>query len=245
MPGTTRLTDARPPAVVTESGERNVMVNATFVRLMITVTIAIVVAMTALIFYRSQTVVEPTAAIVIVGDKYEQGTQIDVREYDSVTRTDGREVAKTTLTGENQNVTPILVEPGDYHLIATAPDGHLLIDQVLTTVHMRTTTLSLPTSVVVIGNSSFADAQIAVSDADDGGNRLVMTLTAENNYRAAAYRHPGRGQITVTHNGKVLVDREFTVKPLESAADRRQSPIIIPLAPREVAEEADVTSSPP
>src|SRR6266853_2002982 len=99
-----------PAADAAEIGERHVMINAMFVRVMITVTIAIVLVMTALIFYRSQSVVETTAAIIVTGDKFEQGSKIVVREYDSLTSADGREVARAELTGENQNVLPILVE---------------------------------------------------------------------------------------------------------------------------------------
>lgn len=230
----------RAAAEGAEAGERHVMINALFVRVMITVTIAIVLAMTALIFYRSQSVVEPTAAIIITGDKFEQGSKIVVREYDSLTSADGREVAKTTLTGENQNVTPILVEPGEYHVIVTAVDGQTLADQRLRTFFMRSTPIDLPTSVIVVGNNSFADAQIAVSGVDDS-DRVVVRLSAENDYRATVYRLTGKGQITVTQNGKVLKDQEFHVEG--SSDPSRRKPIVFYLAPRFSADEADITPS--
>lgn len=227
--------------LATDDGERHVMINATFVRVMITVTIAIVLAMTALIFYRSQSVVEPTAAIIITGDKYEQGSKIIVNEYDSMTSADGREVAKATLTSENENVIPVLVEPGDYHVIVTAPDGQTLADSRVKTFFMRSTPIDLPISVVVTGNSSLSDAQIAVSGLDGNENRVVTHLSAENDYRAIVYRYPGRSQITVTQGGKVLKDQEFDV--VRAVGAGRQKPILFQLAPRFTTEEADNTPS--
>ncbi len=215
------------------------MINATFVRVMIAVTIAIVLAMTSLIFYRSQTVVEPTAAIIVTGDKYERGSKIVVREFNSLTSADGREVANTTLTGENENVSPILVEPGEYHVTVTSPDDQTLADEHLRTYFMRSTPVSLPTSLIVLGNDSFTDAQIAVSGLEDSSDRVVTHLSAENDYRALVYRKPGKGQITVTQNGKVLIDRQFEVSP----GRPRQKPIIFQLAPRYSTEEADVSPS--
>ncbi len=228
-------------AVAMEDGDRHVMINATFVRIMITVTIAIVLAMTALIFYRSQSVVEPTAAIIISGDKYEQGSKIVVKEYDSMTSADGREVATATLTGENENVMPVLVEPGEFHVVVTSPDGQTLADTRVRTFFMRSTPISLPTSVVVIGNSSLSDAQIAVSSLDGRQDRVVTHLSAENDYRAVVYRYPGRTQITVTQGGKVLKDQQFEVD--RPAGPGRPKPILFQLAPRYTSEEADNTPS--
>ena len=214
------------------------MVNATFVYVMICVTIAVILGMTALIFYRSQTVVEPTAAIVISGDKYEVGTTISVLERDSVSGIEGREVAKTTLTDENQNVIPILVEPGEYRVIVAEPGGQVLVNENVGVGKWRMVPINLPTSVVVIGSSSLADAQVAISGEER--ERHVVTLSAENNYRAVFYRLPGIDQLTVTHNGKVLLDQEVTIKS-DKADNGHAKPVVYPLVPRYPTEEATIT----
>ena len=210
---------------MTYNAERNVMVNSTFVRVMICVTIAIVLAMTALIFYRSQTVVEPSAAIIVNGDKYEAGSSIVVREHEPAGGADGRDVARTTLTSDNQYVTPILVEPGEYHVTVTAPDGQVLADEILGVGNMRVMSVELPVSVVIIGNSALLDAQVVVSG--ENRKRELITLSAENNYRAVVFRPPGTDQVAVSHNGKVVWDQEINIvgarsRPAAAEANRLQ-----------------------
>jgi len=218
------------------TGERNVMVNATFVHVMICVTIAVVLAMTALIFYRSQTVTEPTAAIVISGDRYEVGATIAIQERDSVMGVDGHDVVKATFTDDNQFVTPILVEPGEYRVLVTAADGEVLVDEGVAVGKWRMALVDLPASVVVIGSSSLPDVEVVISG--EGRKREVVTLSAENNYRKTFHRPPGNDQLIVTRNGKVLLDQEVTIGA-KSPSGPHIKPIVYPLIPRYPTDHAE------
>jgi hypothetical protein len=163
---------------------------------MIGVMIVLALGMVCLVFYRSESFVEPTAAAVVVGDESLDGTQI-------VVMANGRKVVSAILNTQNHYATPLLLEPGVYQLQATH-NGETLLSRTIGVANLTYITVDLPTSITVEGNDSLDGAKVELTDAPRQNTTTV--LSRQNDFAASMYRLPGRYHLTVTYNGRVLRD---------------------------------------
>ena len=91
-----------PPAQSgTKSGQIPGHTSALFVRVMICLTAILTLGMVSLVFYRSQSIIEPTAAVLVIGDASLDGARVAVLSNHN-------EVVASTLSDQNNYTTPIL-----------------------------------------------------------------------------------------------------------------------------------------
>jgi hypothetical protein len=176
-------------------------ISGAFVRIMIGVMIVLALGMVCLVFYRSESFVEPTAAAVVVGDQSLDGTEIAVMA-------NGRQVVGATLNAQNRYATPLLLQPGVYQLQATH-NGEELLSRTVGVANLTYVTVDLPTSVTVEGDVSLDGAKVELTDAQWRNSTAV--LSRQNDFAAILYRLPGRYHLTVTYNGRVLRDEQIVV----------------------------------
>lgn len=172
-----------------------------FVRTMIGLTVILALGMVSLIFYRSQSIIEPTAAAMVVGDSSLDGTRI-------VVTSNGAAVATASLNPENNFMTPLLLLPGAYQIQATC-NGETLLSDMFAVSHMSYVTYDLPTSVLIEGDSTLSGAQVTLSKRS--GEPSEETLAAENGYAAQMFRFAGRYHLTVKYNSHTLRDEEISL----------------------------------
>jgi len=172
-----------------------------FVHMMIGLTAVLTLGMVSLIFFRSQSIIEPTCAVVVIGDSSLDGATASVRSYN-------REIAATTLSEENQYTSPILLQPGVYELKVTIHGQVLLMDK-FGVEGLRYATFSLPTAVVVEGDASMAGAVVELSGPERTSSFTV--LGTDNSYTALSYHYPGEYHLTVTRGGRTIRDEPLIV----------------------------------
>jgi hypothetical protein len=166
-----------------------------FVKSMICLTAVLTLGMVSLVFFRSQSITEPTCAAVVTGDPSLDGATVAVFSYD-------RQIASATLSRENGYATPVLLQPGVYELQVTIREQLLLADK-FAVQSLRYASFSLPTAVVVEGDSSMAGAVVEMSGPE---RPSPITLGPENSYTALSYHFPGKYHLTVTRNGRIIRD---------------------------------------
>ena len=171
---------------------------------MICLTAILTLGMVSLIFYRSQTITEPTCAVVVTGDPSLDGAIVSVFSYD-------REIATAVLSKDNQFSTPVLLQPGVYKLQVMIHD-HMLLTDKFGVQSLRYASFSLPTAVVVEGDPTLTGAVVEITGPDHSTSTV---LSADNSYAALSYHLPGKYHLTVTHDGRMIRD-----EPLEVAAHK-------------------------
>jgi hypothetical protein len=171
-----------------------------FVRAMICLIAILTLGMVSLIFYRSQSVVEPTCAAVVIGDPSLDGATVSVFSYN-------RQIATAALSKDNQFSTPILLQPGVYKLKVMIHDQILLADK-FGVQSLRYASFSLPTAVVVEGDASMAGAIVEITGPQHSASTV---LSADNSYTALSYHLPGKYHLIVTHGGRTIRDETLEV----------------------------------
>ncbi|HEX4795904.1 MAG TPA: hypothetical protein VH370_19100 [Humisphaera sp.] len=171
-----------------------------FVHLMTGVIVLVVLVMSLAIFKSWLTVREPTSAIVVQGDKTVDGTQIVVNNRD--------QSWTATLSAENNYVTPVLLQPGEYHLKVTWRN-HVLIEQPFSVEHLQMVRFELPSVVQVTGPLS---GEVEVKIEGEHGAAAAVALNAANHYHAAAYLTPGSYHAVATDRGRFVGSEEFVVE---------------------------------
>lgn len=95
-------------------------------RVVISASIILTVAALATVFYRSFAVIEPTSAVVVVGDPSLDGAEISVTP-DAFSSDYPESFA--TLSPDNNYQTPILLRPGTYWITITHKEHLILRDK--------------------------------------------------------------------------------------------------------------------
>jgi hypothetical protein len=176
-------------------------ISGAFVRTMICLMVLLTLGMVCLVFYRSQSFVEPTAAAIVVGDRSLDGTEVSVM-------LNGREVVGATLTADNKYATPLMLQPGVYELDAVC-NGERLLSQQFGVASRTFVTVDLPTTVALQGDASLDGAAVQLSGPRGGPSTVV--LNPENSFAAILYRTPGRYHLNVTHNGRIIRNEQIDV----------------------------------
>jgi hypothetical protein len=92
-------------------------------RIAIAGSILLALAALTLIFYRSFAVVEPTSAVIVIGDPDFDGAEVVV---EPAAFSPEIPAARATLSAENNYQTPVLLRPGVYRITITSGDRELL-----------------------------------------------------------------------------------------------------------------------
>jgi hypothetical protein len=172
-----------------------------FVLSMIGLSATLVLGMVSLVFYRSQSIVEPTAAVIVNGDPSLDGAEIRVTDGDKL-------VAKVALNAANQFQTPVLLQPGWYQLRVSLGDKTLLSKQ-FSAEKMHYVTFDLPTALVVQGDATMAGAVVQIFSDQEPTSSSVLDL--DDGYSAISYHIPGKVHIVVAHDGRVIRDQILTL----------------------------------
>jgi len=184
------------------------------------VIIALVIAMVAVIYWRGAFVHTPTTAIVIDGDVSLDGAIVSVSGMGQ----SGRAVDLTTpLNRDNGYRTPVLLDPGVYHVIVHR-GGTIVLDREVRLEEMVGQTLDLPPAVAFTGASSLGDLHVRITPAAADGPPLELMLDAGHHYRAVAYLPVGNYRLVAqsANSERVTASMPFAVNHL--------SPIRIDLA---------------
>jgi hypothetical protein len=121
LAGTTMVTqDPNESFVPPTPGRRNAA------RAVILLSILVTLVALATIFYRSFAVIEPTSAVIVIGDPSLDGAEIVVRASDF---SSGSLESTATLSADNNFQTPVLLRPGVYLITITYQDRVLLKEQ--------------------------------------------------------------------------------------------------------------------
>src|SRR5579862_2325917 len=146
-----------------------------------TIALAIVVpAMIVQIAYRWATIHEPTTAVLFSGDGSLDGTTITV-----ISANDPNLKRTATLDQADGWQAPILLDPGLYHVQAIHR-GHKILDTDCEPQRLLGVRFELPSMVIIVGDSSLADARIEIQRRSDGANAYrpgPIKLTAAEHYR--------------------------------------------------------------
>jgi hypothetical protein len=176
-------------------------ISPVFVFSMICLTAILTLGMVSLVFYRSQSIIEPTAAAVLVGDPSLDGAEINVLDGEKL-------IAKVDLNADNQFTTPILLQPGLYRMQVSIR-GKMLLDDRFNAQALRYATFALPTALVVEGDSSLGGAVVQVTSNREEATSTV--LDADNGYTAISYHMPGTFNIVVAHEGRIIRTESVTL----------------------------------
>jgi len=185
-----------------------------FVHLMTCVIVIVVLVMSLAIFKRWLTVREPTSAIVVQGDKTVDGTQIVVSNHD--------QSWKATLSAENNYLTPVLLEPGEYHVKVTWRN-HVLIEQPFSVEHLQMVRYELPSVVQVTGPQS---GEVDVKIDGEHGHAAAVALNGANHYHATTYLTPGSYHAVATDRGRFVGSEEFVVERTKPTTLRLGQPAL-------------------
>ncbi len=168
---------------------------------MICLTAVLVLGMMSLVFFRSQSIIEPDAAVLVAGDPSFDGARV-------VVLSSHREVAAATLSEQNNFIAHILLQPGLYELEVDLHGRVLLADQF----HVQSfqyATFALPTAIIVEGDASMAGAHVQITG--NGERSTAADLADDNNYTAIGYHLPGTYELTVTRYGRIINDQMLTL----------------------------------
>jgi hypothetical protein len=172
---------------------------------MIVLTVILALGMVSLVFYRSQSVVEPTAAALVIGDVSLDGAHVTVFAGE-------KEIASATLSADNGYRTPILLQPGLYELQVLIRGKTLLFDR-FNAPGLRCVTFALPAALVVQGNASLDGAVVQVTPERDTRETSTSTvLNADNGYAAITYHSPGTFHLNVKSKDQVIRDQSITIE---------------------------------
>jgi hypothetical protein len=178
-------------------------------KMMVAAVVAVVVIVMALVYRRSITIREPTAAVVIEGDRSLDGTKVVVTEEAPAHRS-----WTVLLTHDNNWKTPVLLDPGDYKITITHA-GHNLRAAGFSLERYAGWNIPLPSAVRIAGNPAVGDVVVAMTNIspDPGTNSRVepVTLNQKNEFRATAYLMPGSYHVVATHAGATVYDGKLTV----------------------------------
>jgi len=172
---------------------------------MIVLTVILALGMVSLVFYRSQSVVEPTAAALVIGDVSLDGAHVTVFAGE-------KEIASATLSADNGYRTPILLQPGLYEMQVLIRGKTLLFDR-FNAPSLRCVTFALPAALDVEGDASLDGAIVQVAPERDTREASTSTvLNADNGYSAITYHSPGTFHLNVRNKGQVIRDQSLTIE---------------------------------
>ena len=177
-------------------------------RVAVAFTIALVLAMTALIGLRWHKIPEPTTGIVVYGDRSLDGTKILV---DPIGDSDRVAHVEASLNEDNNYRVTILRFPGRYHVAVTLPGQDRPIDdEEISLAKLRGTLIDLPTYLTIIGDESMADAEVMIA-----GKTHVFSgkLVAANKFRIKMLVPPGQYSLSVLNHGINQPEDDVTVLP--------------------------------
>jgi hypothetical protein len=158
--------------------------------------------MVSLIYYRWLTVQEPTATIIIGGDRSLAGAQIVLSPSPAGS-------VLPALDNEDNYVTPVHLQPGTYHLTVKL-DDQVVFDNDIHADRLTTQEISLPTLLTITGNPAMDGAELIL--ADPSGKRLeVDDFDSQNSYTTKWRVYPGIYHLTVIRNGITLYDNSVTI----------------------------------
>jgi hypothetical protein len=164
--------------------------------------------MIAAICWRWATVHEPTAAVVIAGDPSLEGATIVVS---------GRRHEWTVgLDPNNAWQTPVLLDPGEYHIAATH-HGRIILNEAFRLDRLRGIRFDLPSMVLIVGGNILADAKIEIVRESGRPEEFAPTevkLSSLDHYKTPIYLFPGTYRAIARRVGapdRVLAQVEFIV----------------------------------
>lgn len=178
------------------------------VRLAVAFTIALVLAMTALIGMRWHKVPEPTTGVVVYGDRSLDGAKILV---DAFGASDRAGHVEASLNEDNNYRVTILRYPGRYHVAVTVPGQYRPIDdEEITLAKLRGTLIDLPTYLTIIGDDSMADAEVMISSKT---HVFSGKLVSANKFRIRMLVPPDQYSLSVLNHGINQTEDDVTVLP--------------------------------
>ena len=179
-----------------------------FVRLAVAFTVALVFAMTALIWLRWHRVPEPTTGVVVYGDRSLDGTKVLV---DAIGSSDRATHVEASLSEDNNYRITILRFPGRYHVVVTVPGQDRPVDEEdITLEKLRGTLIDLPTYLTIIGDDSMADAEVMISSKT---HVFSGKLVSANKFRIKMLVPPDQYSLSVLNHGINQTEDDVTVLP--------------------------------
>lgn len=199
-----------PPAPADEyTAEYRSPARAAFAKTMVCVVVAVVLIVVTLVYYRSITIHEPTTAVVVTGDRSLDGAKIVVAEQGPKRRS-----WTVLLTHDNNWKTPVLLDPGEYHINITHA-GNDVFAADFTLDPMQGWNIPLPSAVRVVGSEAIGDAVVTLidlsPDTTPSSKPAPITLNQKNAFHATAYVTPGTYHVTATHDGHPVFATKLTI----------------------------------
>ncbi|HET6251363.1 MAG TPA: hypothetical protein VFE47_27005 [Tepidisphaeraceae bacterium] len=176
-------------------------------------------AMVAIIGYRSIMIHGPSTAVVIDGDPTLDGAKIEV-----VSSLEPHRRLNSTLNASNDWESPILLDPGLYHVTVTHL-GKTILDEDLAPDRLHGVRDELRSMVTIIGNRTLADAKIEISKIHKDAHPMrpmPVKLSAESHYRTAVYLLAGeyRAVARAVGTGQLLAQVDFTIDHFDRTKPR-------------------------
>ena len=178
-----------------------VLARGPFVRIMTVVIVGITLMMVSLIYWRWATVREPSTAVVIAGDSSLEGAQVTVVG-------EGRQLPPITLGPDNNFVTPVLLDEGQYTAQVTH-DQHRILDEPFVVHRFTGVRFELPSAVPVMGVATGGPLEVQVDS--ETGARAQVTLNDGDKYHATLYLQPGAYRTTVLRQNRIIARQDFVL----------------------------------
>jgi hypothetical protein len=168
--------------------------------------------MIAAICWRWATVHEPSAAVVVGGDPSLEGATIVVSS--------GHNEWTVGLDAANSWQTPVLLDPGAYHITATH-HGRNILDESFQLGRLKCIRFDLPSMVQLVGGNTLADSKIEIvreSASTEQFAPIEVKLTSLSHYKKPIYLFPGTYRAIARNPAipdRVLAQKEFTVNRIQ------------------------------